>query len=61
MKDPERMATAARNAMVHVLDLTPSDKVLVVTDPETVACGEAWETAAQTISAGAEWSLRTIT
>ena len=36
------MAGAARDAMRHVLDLAPADRVLVVTDPESAACGEAF-------------------
>ncbi|MDX2472860.1 MAG: aminopeptidase [Candidatus Krumholzibacteria bacterium] len=47
MKDRERMATAARDAMAHVLDLEPSDRVLVVTDLETAACGEAFAQGAE--------------
>jgi len=47
MNDRERMATAARDAMAHVLDLGPSDRVLVVTDPKTAACGEAFARGAE--------------
>ncbi|MCB1183491.1 aminopeptidase [bacterium] len=36
------MAGAARDAMRHVLDLAPADRVLVVTDPESAACGDAF-------------------
>lgn len=42
MNDRERMAGAARDAMAHVLDLDPSDRVLVVSDPQTAACGDAF-------------------
>jgi leucyl aminopeptidase (aminopeptidase T) len=38
----ETLAAAARNAMTHVLDLVPEDRVLVLTDPETRTCGEAF-------------------
>lgn len=37
MKPLEKMTTAARNALVHVLDLTPVDSVMVVTDNHTTA------------------------
>lgn len=43
----EPMADAARDAMTHVLDLEPSDRVLVVTDPETAGCGEAFALGAE--------------
>jgi leucyl aminopeptidase (aminopeptidase T) len=42
----QTMTAAALDAMIHVLDLEPSDRVLVVTDPETAACGEAFALAA---------------
>lgn len=42
MKRRETMSAAARDAMVHVLDLVPDDRVLVVSDRETAACGEAF-------------------
>jgi hypothetical protein len=38
----ETMADAARQAMIHVLDLEPQDRVLVVTDSATAACGQAF-------------------
>ena len=40
------MIDAALDAMVHVLDLDPDDAVLVLTDDETLACGEAFAAAA---------------
>jgi leucyl aminopeptidase (aminopeptidase T) len=43
----ETMSAAALDAMIHVLELAPADRVLVVTDAATEACGEAF-------SAGAE-------
>jgi hypothetical protein len=41
------MAAAARRAMCNVLDLAPADRLLVVTDAVTGACGEAFATAAR--------------
>ena len=38
----ETMSAAAREAMIHVLDLVPEDRVLVVTDLATSVCGEAF-------------------
>lgn len=38
----DKMTTAARNALVHVLDLTAGDSVLVVTDSHTTRVGEAF-------------------
>ena len=43
----ETMSTAALDAMIHVLDLEPDDRVVVVTDPETSQCGEAFATGAE--------------
>lgn len=40
------MAAAALRAMRNVLDLEPADRVLVVTDSVTAACGQAFATAA---------------
>jgi len=42
MSRRDTMAAAAREAMIHVLDLVPEDRVLVVSDRETAACGEAF-------------------
>jgi len=47
MSPPDTLADAARNAMTHVLDLVPEDNVLVVTDPETMVCGEAFARGAE--------------
>ncbi|MBK8164623.1 MAG: aminopeptidase [bacterium] len=41
------MAAAALRAMQNVLDLAPADRVLVVTDAATAACGAAFATAAR--------------
>jgi len=38
----ETMSAAAREAMIHVLDLVPEDRVLVVTDGATAVCGQAF-------------------
>jgi leucyl aminopeptidase (aminopeptidase T) len=40
------MVATALDAMIHVLDLVPEDRVLVVTDAETALIGEAFHTAA---------------
>ncbi len=45
--DRGTMAAAALRAMRNVLDLTPADRVLVVTDSATRACGEAFAAAAR--------------
>jgi len=42
----QTMSAAALNAMRHVLELTPADRVLVVTDDPTRSCGEAFFRAA---------------
>jgi len=42
MSRMETMSAAARNAIVHVLDLVPEDRVLVVTDLSTSTCGQAF-------------------
>jgi leucyl aminopeptidase (aminopeptidase T) len=47
MTSASAMSAAARNAMVHVLDLVPEDRVLVVTDEETLACGRAFAAGAE--------------
>jgi len=44
----ETMSAAALDAMINVLDLAPADRVVVVTDPETSNCGEAFATGAET-------------
>jgi leucyl aminopeptidase (aminopeptidase T) len=46
MSDLEKMIASARNAMIHVLDLEPKDKVLVVTDQRTGKIGRAFQEAA---------------
>lgn len=46
MPPTETMIAAAREAMIHALELEPDDTVLVVTDPETLACGQAFASAA---------------
>jgi leucyl aminopeptidase (aminopeptidase T) len=43
----ETMSAAALDAMIHVLDLDPADRVLVVTDPQTETCGEAFAVGAE--------------
>lgn len=45
-KDKQKMVTAARNALVHVLDLESGDRILVVTDEQTAAVGQAFHDAA---------------
>lgn len=45
--DRASMAAAALRAMQNVLDLAPADRVLVVTDAATAACGEAFAAAAR--------------
>ena len=47
MQPTAAMIAAALDAMVHVLDLVPEDAVLVLTDDETRACGEAFAAAAR--------------
>lgn len=47
MGKPAGMNQTALSAMTHVLDLAPSDRVLVVTDPVTRTCGEAFAAAAR--------------
>ena len=47
MQPTAAMIAAALDAMVHVLDLVPRDTVLVLTDDETRACGEAFAAAAR--------------
>lgn len=51
------MAAAARDAMLHVLDLVPADRVLVVTDPETRACGNAFAAGAREVGCEVETYL----
>ena len=47
MADLERMIESARRAMVEVLELKPSDRVLVVRDPQCQKCSEAFFEAAR--------------
>lgn len=50
MTDPAAtMAAAALRAMQNVLDLAPADRVLVLTDTATAACGEAFAAAARSL------------
>ncbi len=46
MSDMQTMVATALDAMVNVLDLTPADRVLVVTDQKTTRIAEAFHTAA---------------
>ena len=48
MSDFQVMATAARDAMIHVLGLAPADKVLLVTDEKTSTVAQAFHSAAST-------------
>lgn len=47
MADLDRMIEAARRAMVNVLELKPSDRVLVVQDPLCAKCSRAFFEAAR--------------
>lgn len=47
MADLQRMIESARRAMEHVLELDPSDRVLVVQDPLCPMCSEAFSEAAR--------------
>jgi leucyl aminopeptidase (aminopeptidase T) len=47
MADLQRMIESARRAMVHVLELVPTDRVLVVRDPQCRTCSEAFFEAAR--------------
>jgi leucyl aminopeptidase (aminopeptidase T) len=47
MSRMETMSAAARSAMIHVLDLVPEDRVLVVTDHTTDTCGQAFAAGAR--------------
>ena len=49
MDKQEIMAGAALNAMTHALELKASDRVLVVTDPQTATCGEAFVKGAESL------------
>lgn len=49
MADLERMIESARRAMVNVLDLVSSDRVLVVQDPRCGRCSEAFAEAARAV------------
>ncbi len=42
MNRMDTMSAAALDAMIHVLDLEPGDRVLVVTDKSTATCGQAF-------------------
>jgi leucyl aminopeptidase (aminopeptidase T) len=48
------MVQAALSAMTHVLDLEPSDQVLVLTDEETRECGQAFAQAAEDFGCAVE-------
>ena len=58
MDDLSRMSDAAGRALAGVLDLTGDDRVLVVTDPATAACGDAFFDAARAL--GCVTSLYTL-
>jgi len=47
MNRMETMSAAALGAMIHVLDLVPEDRVLVVTDRATSTCGKAFSEGAK--------------
>jgi len=47
MNRMDSMSAAALDAMIHVLDLEPRDRVLVVTDQATALCGQAFATGAR--------------
>ncbi|MEN8007351.1 MAG: aminopeptidase [Candidatus Krumholzibacteriota bacterium] len=47
MNRMDTMSTAALEAMIHVLDLEPSDRVLIVTDSATASCGQAFAVGAK--------------
>ena len=47
MTRSDEMARAALGAMIHVLDLESGDNVLVVTDQETLTCGQAFARGAE--------------
>jgi leucyl aminopeptidase (aminopeptidase T) len=47
MNRMDTMSAAGLDAMIHVLDLTPKDRVLVVTDDATSLCGMAFATGAR--------------
>lgn len=49
MKRRTVMTAAAGRALTSVLDLAPADRVLVVTDPQTAECGEAFLAAARAL------------
>ena len=57
MNDLRKMIRAAREALVHVLDTTAEDRVLVVTDEATRLIGEAFARAAEEIGARSEMVL----
>jgi hypothetical protein len=47
MADFQRMVESARRAMISVLELEPTDRVLVVQDPQCLRCSEAFYEAAR--------------
>ena len=49
MADLERMIESARRAMEAVLELRPSDRVLVVQDPQCAKCSQAFLQAARAV------------
>lgn len=55
--DLQKMVRAAKEALVHVLDTTANDRVLVVTDEASRVVGEAFARAAETIGASSEMVL----
>ena len=54
----DAMSAAARNAMTHVLGLVPEDRVLVVTDVDTLVCGQAFAAGAE--AAGCDTLLHVL-
>ncbi len=57
VEDFQKMVHAAREALIHVLDTTASDRVLVVTDEASRVVGEAFARAAEAIGANSEMVL----
>ncbi len=54
MSDFEKMVEAAKQAMIHAMDLKPGEKVLVVTDSKRKSVGEAFARAAEAAGASSE-------
>jgi aminopeptidase len=52
-----KMIAAAKGALLHVMELEPEQRVLVVTDAATLRIGEAFRTAATEISCATEMFL----